>query len=1158
MHKRDDGTLRYSPSDLTRFMGSRFSSWVARYNLEHPDRAIEQDPPDEATALLQQRGLAHEADFVHVLQNEGRSVHVVPDKGYSSDERLRETLNAMQEGREVIVQAALTHQVFLGYADFLMRTDQPSELGAWSYEPWDTKLALSFKPYFAVQLCCYAEMLEAIQGRRPEHLGVILGNNEKVRYRSADFYFAYIALKQEFLQQMSADFSVEAQAPFPKTAAEHRPYAQAATAKVQEADHLSLVAGMTSSQIAKLNRAGINTLADLATTATPSVKRLSPGTYARLKRQAQLQQQSRSRDTPLFDVLQPESEQVAQGLARMPPPREGDIFFDMEGYPHAPGGLEYLFGATFDDGQGPEFKAFWAHSKDEEKRALESFIDWSSERRKRYPAMHIYHYAPYEKTALRRLVSEHATRERELDAFLRDGVLVDLYRVVREGLMVGEPAYSIKNLEHLYWPDKPRYGDVTDAGASIVAYHQWIVSGEPACIERSPRLRAIYDYNKDDCDSTLALCLWLREQARAHGISYAAPETEVASVDDAASAEADRTELRPQQALRRQMLKQVPPAIPEADTERWRVHTLLAELLEYYWREQKPLWWRMYAWMDSSHEELFDDPDALASLQRTAEPPVADKRSYIFSYRFDPEQETKLYAGANVRLLGFPDVRGRIAELDRVEGTVGLKLSRRALSTLADSKPPSLLSLFPHETPLSGALETALFELVERFAHGEGLPPALEQLLFRTSPFTGERGDNVPQTAERHPWLARVVTDGSATLCIQGPPGAGKTWTGARLITELLRQGKRVGITSNSHKAIVNLMAACCSASEDEGLSLSPVKVAGPAPSSPTAQRYGIEHIQTKDIPDQWAKPKLLLGGTAWTFARPELRQQVDVLVVDEAGQFALAHLVAVSASCKSLVLLGDQQQLAQPVQGAHPGETGLSCLEYLLQDNATIPPELGVFLATTWRMTPALTAFISESFYDGRLQSEALTHARKLVLPDAPRGRLRKTAGIQYVAVPHQGNTYASDEEVEVVVSLVEELVAMGFVATERSSHGTPRALPERRLQHEDILVVTPYNVQVRRLRAALPDTVRIGTVDKFQGQEAPVVIVSMASSDASESSRGLSFLFDPNRLNVALSRAQCLAVVVASPTLAKVQCRTVKQLRLSNLFCRIAHDEE
>jgi uncharacterized protein len=287
-----------------------------------------------------------------------------------------------------------------------------------------------------------------------------------------------------------------------------------------------------------------------------------------------------------------------------------------------------------------------------------------------------------------------------------------------------------------------------------------------------------------------------------------------------------------------------------------------------------------------------------------------------------------------------------------------------------------------------------------------------------------------------------------------------------------------------------------------------------------------------------------LIGGTAWPFSAAPAVDILDYLFVDEAGQVSIANLMGMSPSAKNIVLIGDQMQLSQPTQGAHPGDSGRSTLDYLLDGIATIPDDRGIFLPTTWRMRPEICQFISESVYDSRLKSEAVASDRHIVLPNSGNIRfIRKSEGLVFIPVEHEGNSQGSDEEVAVIREVVGELQQCDYVNEKKQ---------RKNINPAEILVIAPYNLQVRLLKRALGPRARVGTIDKFQGQEAVAVIISMCASAPDASPRGLDFLLDKNRLNVAISRAQCLAIIVGHPSLGRGRCTTLRQMNLSNLFCR------
>jgi uncharacterized protein len=380
-----------------------------------------------------------------------------------------------------------------------------------------------------------------------------------------------------------------------------------------------------------------------------------------------------------------------------------------------------------------------------------------------------------------------------------------------------------------------------------------------------------------------------------------------------------------------------------------------------------------------------------------------------------------------------------------------------------------------------------------------------------------------------------------STLCIQGPPGTGKTYTAAAVIVELLRRGHRVGVTAQSHKVILKLMGDVLGAMARQGVSAPVYKVTG-SDEEPLPQGSPIQPIQSKETAGLLGDGAVLVGGTAWAFSREALGGRFDYLVIDEAGQFALANAVAVGLSTRNLILVGDQMQLAQVTQGHHPGDTGRSCLEYYLDGQATIAGDRGVFLDQSRRMHPDLCRFVSDAVYESRLGSIPET-ARHRVLRAPDTALVPKETGLAWVPVAHDDCTQSSEEECEAIGGIVDELLGRRVV---------DHTGIERPMTRDDILIVAPFNLQVRCLRERLPGT-RIGSVDKFQGQEAPVVIVSLCASTLDEAPRGASFLLSPYRLNVAVSRAQALAIVVGSPALLDVRVRSVPEMELVNLLCHL-----
>ena len=1142
----EHGTIVFSPSDLTRFMESPFASWMERLYKEFPDR-VTPDEGNEELQLYADAGISHEAAFVKELEAQGNDLCWI--KGDDRNVTAEATLQAITDKREIIFQAYLTRPPFAGYADFLVRTSADPVV----YEIWDTKLAKTAKPYYLVQLCCYAEMLEAIQGQRPEFVEVVLGNGKRARFRTDDYWFYYQQLKAAFLKQMES-FDPDADPPIPDPRADHGRWQSHADEWLLDRDHLFQVANISVSQIQKLNQAGIETVAQLAASKISRIPRLNDNTYRRLVSQASIQLKTHAAQAkaddgsevrPAFEVLPGDLENPHIGLALLPPASRQDIYFDIEGFPLFEGGLEYLLGAVTVEKKKPLFHDWWAHDKAGEKLAFEQFIDWVMLRWKQDPSMHIYHYAAYEVSAMRRLMGQHGTREDEVDALLRAKVFVDLYQIIRQAILLGASNYSLKTVEKLY--QDQREGDVKSAGASMVYYANWMQSGESRHWEKSPILKDIRDYNEVDCVSTWQATEWLRQLQAKQSVAYLPPNGK--PKDDAAKTES--VSKRSEAAQRRrqlatQLLQQIPdkPAVRAIHAERWQIQELLAQLLEFHRREDKPVWRAMFDRAAMTEAELIEDLNCLGGLQRTEDEPEVIKRSLGFWYSFDPGQDTKLREGSTVFVSQELSIRLTIEQFD-AEGRVLLKISQAALNKLKDGELPNRMSLIPDEHVSAGVIEDSIEALAEDWSENQQISEAFHRFLLRQPPIVTQHDTGTPLVKEHEDTVTACVRIArnmvNSTLCIQGPPGTGKTYTASHMIAALLRDGKNIGVTSNSHNAVLNVMAACAETMQGQ---LSAIKAGGDS-EGPVFEDYpGIRYVSSG--PDAAAAyERGLIGGTAWLFARPDMEDRLDYLFVDEAGQVSIANLAGMCRATKNIVLIGDQMQLSQPIQGSHPGESGQSLLEYLLQAHAVVPPELGVFLGVTRRMHPGICSFISGCVYEGRLQSHPETANRVIQLPRTLEGSQVIPAGVAFAEVPHFGNVQGSDEEVDRIVEITEVLLKCKH--TDQDGHTIGQ------LQLSDILYVAPYNLQVRKLRDRLPAGARVGSVDKFQGQEAPVVIISMCSSAGDFGTRGLQFLLNKNRLNVAVSRAKSLTIVVGDPGIAHTSVNSVKDMALVNMFCRL-----
>ncbi len=1100
-------TKLLSASRLNAFNACRHQTALWLQGVAPPERA------DDAVALIRTKGFEHEAAVVERLRIDyGEVVEIA--QGGSLDERVAATKTAMQAGASVIYQAALTDGRWIGYPDFLVRVaDSPD--GRPAYEPEDAKLARKAKAEHLLQLGVYAELLEDATGYRPA-FGAIHGGGSATpeRFRLEDTRHITRRMMRQFESFIGEP---ETTTPVKNGACGHCDFSERCTAEWRAADSPVFVAGIRADQIIKLAAAGVRTLTDLA--ALPSdqaIAGVGAPTLAKLVAQARMQKSAVAQGGHFAEVL---PSQPLRGFAIMPKPQPGDLFYDIEGDPLYPEGLEYLHGlwGPTDDPSTDTFKAFWAHDHAAEKTAFEDLMDFFSAHLARYPDARIYHYAAYETTALKRLAMKYATREAALDQMLREKRFVDLYAVVRHAIQASTESYSLKDLEKIYWGG--RAGEVTNAADSIVEYERYREVGDQAILDGIER------YNEDDVVSTSRLRDWL-EDLRPDDVAFALE----AERDDEApvSAKAEQRAQFEQDRLAAASALRAQGALESGLRE------LLAELLWFHQRSQKPQWWALFDRQTWTDEELIEDPESLGGLVLMGV--GAEKRSLLATYAFPP-QDTKLKEGDRPRFALTLEPAGSIVELKVEDGRAVLK---RAANK---GDPPAEASLSPGQLIDQGVMERALLEMARRLAGGDfETDKAALDMLRRAAPDLRGRsrgdavvalgGDLVTETQ-------RAVADlDRSCLIVQGPPGTGKTYTTARAIAALLRDGKRVAVSSNSHKAINNLLIGISKYCQGEGQPLRAVKKGTVGQPETACDAHGIITVgASEDVTPDFA----LVGATVFELAKHPANS-FDYLFVDEAGQVSLGNLLAMAGAAKNLILVGDQMQLPQPVQGVHPGETGLSAMDFAMQDHPTVPPDRGVLLNVSWRMHPDVCGFISAAVYEGRLTSEPNTARQRLVLEGDLHPALQPT-GVVTVDLDHEGCTQSSEGEAALIAELMGQLLRQTWIG----ASGEARAMTL-----EDILVVTPFNMQVGLLKKHLPASARIGTVDKFQGQEAPVVLISMATSFGGDAPRGTEFLFNRNRLNVAISRAQGLAVLIKGARLLELPTPGLQDLPRLDLVAR------
>ncbi len=939
-----NGELRFSPSDLNDFLECEhlvaLELRVARGELLRPQ--VDNPQAD----LIRRKGEEHERAYLGELRAAGKEIVEIevagPDGEWDTAAAAERTEQAIRDGAELIYQAVfLDPSGWTGHADFLER--QPDG----TYEVADTKLARHSKPSYILQLCFYSEQVARIQGREPDRMHVVLGSGERDSFRFHDFAAYYRRVRARFVAAVEARLDTY---PLPVPHCPLCDFLPLCEAQWERDDHPTRVANLRRDQVAKLTAVDITTLTELAEASEDDrPPGMAAAIFDALREQAELQLHHARTGEHVHRLLPPEP---ARGLALLPPPSPGDLFFDIEGDPfwEARGGLEYLWGVSDADA----YRAFWAHDRASEQRALEDFVDFVYQRLERDPGLHVYHYASYETSALKRLMGRYGTREDEIDDLLRGRVFVDLFKVVRQGLRHSHPKYSLKNVEQFFMK---REVDLQAGGDSILMYEQWLETGDAAL------LREIEAYNAEDCESTRLLRDWLLE-LRPDEIPWPEPP-QVRETPEVAAETAE---------LQEQLLAREDPVL-----------RLAGHLLDYHRREAKPIWWAFFAREGRTPEELAEfDVEAIGGIEPAGGPvPAAKSLSYPFTF---PAQQHKLDPGDEVFDPATLGPAGRIESIDDAAGKLWLKRGGK----LEDVTMPR--SLIPGGAWNTDAQQAALRRLGQSLLDGTGRYPALEAILRRDLPRVGV--SPLPQD-DLEAAKDLVESLDSSYLVVQGPPGSGKTYTGARLIVRLLSRRRRVGVMAQSHKAIHNLLEEVEKAARKEGVEFRGLK---------KGDEYEGPFIETSNNQADFDEPDddvLLLAGTSWLFSRVSLEGVVDTLFVDEAGQLSLADALAAGTCARNIVLLGDQQQLAQVSQGIHPEGAAASVLEHLLDGEDTVPPERGLFLSRTWRMNAAICRFVSEMSYEGRLHP----------VPECEHRSLNGEEGLRFIPVEHSGNRQASLE---------------------------------------------------------------------------------------------------------------------------------------------------
>ena len=1069
-----------------------------------------------------QKGILHEDLYFKELKKKYSKVKNIKSlKNLSKKEKNKETIKAIQEGYEIIYGGFLISGSWSGELDFLeINRNVKSKLGNYSYEIIDTKNSSKVKGDHIYQLGVYAYLLKNIQGTLPEKFYILLKDSSKQPIKLNEIYDTFLFHKKSYEDFLNV--GIKKTTPEKCSFCKFCQWADQCNKEWTENRDVNQVLENNRKNCQAFKKSGITTYDDIA--------RLDPKKNiegireeVKIKRinQAKLQIEAEKKGIPIFKPIK-ENLLLNKGFNLLSMPDEHDLFFDIEGVQDYvfPNRLEYLFGVYFEEQGKKIYKSFWAHNKDEEKKTIIDFFKFTNNHFKKYPNSKIYHYAPYEINALERLTSIHKVNSVDYDHYLNLGKFVDLYKIVKQAVHVSQKSYSIKDIEKYY--DFQRSGDILKGDVSEEFYIKWMQSKDQKL------LNTIEEYNKQDCISTFKLRKWLL-RIKPSETRWHLPEKK-------------KIELRPFE----EAFLEYQEKLKNSKSKEIKIIKLLTDIIGFYAREQRPQWRLHFDRKDLSNEELIDDRECIANMKQVSV--FQDKRSLCYKYIFS-DQEYKLKKGRSVIIANNTDPNrsdfaGKIQELDQIKQSLIL---RKGL-TREDKQLPRILSIsekvMNHDR--FDNLNKNIYRFCENIIKEKDGFEAIKAFINRDLPkIKGVKaGNKIIEGENFDTEIPKVISNlQKSFLYIQGGPGSGKTYQASNAIIELIKKNKKIAITANSHKVIHNLLNNVEQLALNKKVSFKGLKMGN---IDNEDSFYDGKFIKTekneKKYIDAFKENNIhLFAGTKYHLSQWYYQGKLDFLFVEEASQISVADLVALGGITKNIILVGDSAQLGQPLQGAHPGESGNSVLDYLLEGKDTISEEKGIFLNKTYRLHPKINSFTSKNFYEGRLLTNKENINRRI---EYKKNSIIKSEGIHTILMKHQNRSQTSIEEFEVIKSLMEGLIGSKFIDFDKS---------ERSLVVEDILIVSPFNAQVNFLKARLQKGALVGTVDLFQGMQSPITIISMTSSSVEDLPRNKKFFYNRNRLNVAISRAQCCSIVLLNKELLSSPPLDYEEFKLMNNFQKL-----
>ena len=1117
-----------SPGDLNNFVACKFT---IKNEIKFHNKEISKSEEKVNDKLWKKMGIEHEKKYFQILKNKyKKSISIKSD--LDEKNKFDETIRAMEKGYELIYHAYLVDGELRGEADFLIKCSTPSKFGDYSYEVYDTKITRNLRPRHLTQITAYSDMVGKIQKVLPDKMYLIDGSDEEHSFKTIEYIDLFNHGKKEFLKFLS---NVNKEKIYPEKCSycnlcDWRDVCD----KIWEDDnYVNLVAGSNKSQIEKLKKNKVKTVEQLAKTKLLATDlKINTESFDKIKSQAQLQEEKRKTGEDKIIFLDPD---FGKGFYKLPKPDDGDVFFDIEGFPRIDRPFEYLHGLYYKEKGKLKFKDLWAKKfdRESEKNIFIELINFFEKHFEKHPNAHIYHYAPYEKRAIRELAAAYSAEfpkgDIVNDNLLRKEKYVDLFNIVKQCIRTSEKDMSLKSIEKFY--NFERKADIVKADDSVIKYDNWIATKD------EKNKKDIINYNEEDCISTYYLREFLVKN-KPENINWFLKPEPIKKEDQETHKYRRKT---PNKLSREEVELDLNNRLEKKKNKsNENFVENLKNFIGFHWKSNKPEFWEVFDRAEKTHLELEDDTECIANCVLIDDKPQTTDDGFIYSYRFN-DQNYKLKEGKAA--FDAHQIRGigtiySIEEKFPDKNIVKIFVSKKRKNV----EMPSLLTLGNNTPPQVHQHDQALNKFLNDYIDNDGKNyKSIMDMLERNTPdIKGvKRGSNlIDEQKDLISQSSEIVQNlNNSYLSIQGPPGTGKTYSSANIIIELMKAGKKVGVTSNSHEAIKNLLIAIEEQAIDQNFKFRGVRKT--SRQNKREWKFIQDKFEGKELNfDEY----LLYAGTSWFFVDPRMNKTLDYLFIDEAGQVTLGTTIANATAAKNLVLIGDQMQLSQPMRAKHVGYAKLSSLDFVLENNDTIPPDKGIFLNITRRLNKKICNYISTSFYDSRLTSDPVTETRSVNLKLDP----IKDEGLFYVPIEHSGCSQRSDEEADLIEKTYNRIIKKEFKVGKKLG----------KISSKDIMVVAPYNAQANNIRERLKkknDDVRVGTIDLFQGQEAKVVLISMTTSDVESLPRHKDFFFSRNRLNVAISRAECVAIIIFNENLLLASASSIKEMKLMNNFCKL-----